>query len=192
MVQNCAYVLAARGHVVIQRRTITYGTVAATVLLVVVGVYLFSTPIRLFEAAIALDLSHLAGLNSTVESDYQFQILPGRAQWPFRAQLTPYCSSAIVIATLLSVAVCVLPGRFGRRMGAFALGAIAVFVGNVLRIALALVGGATFGPSGLTLLHDWVGTVCALLYTLLGFFLMLWFLMPKQAGDVGADAAAAL
>ena len=51
---------------------------------------------------------------------------------------------------------------------------------NALRISGSLWMGYEFGGDALLLFHDWVGTFFALVYTMAGFFLMLYLLLPER------------
>jgi exosortase/archaeosortase family protein len=100
-------------------------------------------------------------------------------QDPFRAVLTPFCSSLVAILALGAIALCVLRGSILRRASSFLVAATFVFCCNVLRIAVSLWGGLRYGPEGLVLFHDWVGTIFGLAYTLAGFLLMLYLMLPS-------------
>jgi carbamoyl-phosphate synthase large subunit len=123
------------------------------------------------------------GDRATVVGDHVFQVLPGDND-AFRASLTPYCSALIPILALAAIALCVLRGRPVRRVVAFVVAAALVLAGNVLRIAGSLWVGVEGGAGSLVLFHDWVGTFFALGYTLVGFFLMLYLILPSAAARI--------
>ena len=50
--------------------------------------------------------------------------------------------------------------------------------------------GLEAGPASLVLFHDWVGTLFALTYTLVGFFLMLYLILPSATAHDPARPAA--
>lgn len=119
----------------------------------------------------------------SVVGDHMFQVLPAD-QDAFRASLTPYCSALIPVLALAAIALCVLRGSPARRVVAFLVAGAVVVLGNVLRIAGSLWVGREAGPGSLVLFHDWVGTFFALLYTLVGFFLMLYLILPSATARI--------
>lgn len=160
--------------------------VAALVLSVVLalgGFRLFQGPLRTLEQTAVLRL--FSGMRDRVSvlPGHLFQVLPAD-QPPFRAELTPFCSSLVAILALGAIALCVLRGSGPRRTYAFLVAAAFVFLCNVVRIGVSLWGGLTFGPRGLVLLHDWVGTLFGLAYTLGGFLLMLFLLLPSASARI--------
>jgi carbamoyl-phosphate synthase large subunit len=78
----------------------------------------------------------------------------------------------------------VLRGNPVRRVLAFLVAAVVILTGNVLRIAASLWVGLEAGPGSLVLFHDWVGTLFALTYTLVGFFLMLYLILPSATAVI--------
>jgi carbamoyl-phosphate synthase large subunit len=146
------------------------------------GFHLFNDPLRDLEAGLVLLV--LGGPDRlSVVGDHVFQVLPSDHD-AFRATLTPYCSALIPILALAAIALCVLRGSLTRRVVAFLVAAVLVLVGNVLRIAGSLWVGESAGPGGLVLFHDWVGTLFALTYTLVGFFLMLYLILPSATARI--------
>jgi carbamoyl-phosphate synthase large subunit len=146
------------------------------------GFFLLTGPMRDLEGGIVLDLLGY-GDRASVVGDHVFQVLPAGNE-AFRASLTPYCSALIPILALGAIAACVLRGDPVRRLLAFLLAAALVLTGNVLRIAGSLWVGIQTGPGGLVLFHDWVGTFFALTYTLVGFFLMLYVILPSATATI--------
>jgi exosortase/archaeosortase family protein len=155
---------------------------AASLVIAFAGFALLTGPMRDVEGGLVLALLG-AGSRVSVVNDHVFQVLPsGHAA--FRASLTPYCSALIPILALAAIALCVLRGTPMRRALGFGLAAVLVLVGNVLRIAGSLWVGMETGPAGLVLFHDWVGTLFALTYTLVGFFLMLYVILPSATAKI--------
>ena len=74
----------------------------------------------------------------------------------------------------------ILQGPLLRRMVAFAGAAALVVVCNIVRIAASIWVGLRFGAGDLVLFHNWVGTLFALAYTLIGFLFMLYLMLPKH------------
>lgn len=153
------------------------------------GFRLLSGPLRTVEEHAVLGI--FSGLQDRVSvvPGHLFQVLPAD-QEPFRAALTPFCSSLVAILALGAIALCVLRGSILRRSTSFLVAATFVLACNVLRIALSLWGGLEFGPDGLLLLHDWVGTVFGLAYTLCGFLLMLYLMLPSATAQIPRAARA--
>jgi exosortase/archaeosortase family protein len=149
------------------------------------GFFLLVDPIRRLEIAAAVLLARpFGGRVSAVGGDL-IQGLPAAAL-PFRATVTPFCSSLIPILALGSISMFILAGSIARRAAAFAIAAATILCCNVIRIAASVLVGLRAGPAGLALFHDWVGTGFALAYTLGGFMLMLYVLLPKVGRMPGA------
>jgi exosortase/archaeosortase family protein len=143
------------------------------------GFTLLNRPIRDLEAGLVLDLLG-NGSRVSIVGDHVFQVLPSDHD-AFRATLTPYCSALVPLLALAAIALCVLHGPLLRRVTALSAAMVLVLLGNVLRVAGSVWVGLETGPSGLVLFHDWVGTLFAMTYTLTGFFLMLYLLLPKAS-----------
>lgn len=118
----------------------------------------------------------------------------------FWIYMSPSCSSIASLLTLACLAA-VLPRRLVRprsRLVACVAAWAAVFVGNLIRIDASIEMGVLFGRSSLVLFHDWAGSIFGFAYTMGGFVLMLWILLPgrrarQDAGtpaDPGTDPAA--
>ncbi|MCW2713127.1 MAG: hypothetical protein JWN88_174 [Frankiales bacterium] len=166
-----------------ERRVRVLLALALSVGLALGGFRLLNGPLRTLEENAVLALFGAFGGNVSVLPGHVFQVLPP-VEEPFRAVLTPFCSSLVAILALGAIALCVLRGPVPRRAAAFCVAATFVLSCNVARIALSLWGGLEFGPGGLVLLHDWVGTVFGLAYTLCGFLLMLYLLLPSASARI--------
>ena len=149
------------------------------------GFYLLSGPVRRLEVhgVIALLGWHRV---SVVQGD-TFQVLASHGL-PFRAEVTPYCSSLIALLALAVICLFVLHGPVLRRVGALLLSASVILLGNILRITASIWMGDRFGVHWLVLFHDWVGTLFALAYTMAGFFLMVWVLLPSATARIARAA----
>ena len=143
----------------------------------IVGFVLLKGPMRSLEIAAVLAILR-AGSRLTEISGYAIQALPPH-QFPFRVEVTPYCSSLVAILALAGIAGFVLPGPRLRRLGAFAAASLLVLACNIVRIAASIWVGIRYGAGDLVLFHNWVGTLFALAYTLLGFIFMLFLMLPK-------------
>jgi exosortase/archaeosortase family protein len=98
----------------------------------------------------------------------------------FLAIITPSCSATASILAIACLAS--LSPRFGRlrRIVATTLAIAAVALGNIARISLSVIVGVHRGISSLVLFHDWVGGVMTFVYTLGGYVLMLFILLPDR------------
>jgi exosortase/archaeosortase family protein len=108
---------------------------------------------------------------------------------PFRAIVTPACSSLASVLAIGCLASVAMP-RSRRRVVACVAATAVVVIGNVLRIALSTGAGIVAGRASLVLFHDWVGGVMTLVYTVGGYVLLLWLLLP--AGGAGSALAPAV
>ena len=105
----------------------------------------------------------------------------------FLAIITPSCSataSILAIGCLASLAPRL--GR-GRRLVATSVALGTVAIGNILRISLSVLAGVRAGVASLVLFHDWVGGVMTFVYTLGGYVLLLYVLLPRTGRPVIAD-----
>ncbi len=152
--------------------------VVATPLLFV----LLEAPARSLEIRADVGVMHLlriGGLPLVTGAQALVQPMHGEAFWVY---LSPSCSSLASILTLGCIAAA-LPGRVaggGRRLLAFLAAAAAVFIGNMLRIDLSIGAGLVRGQTMLVLFHNWAGSVFAFVYTMGGFIVMLWLLLPDR------------
>lgn len=108
----------------------------------------------------------------------------------FSVVITKSCS-VLPSVLALGALVALVPQRLahGRRGRAFLAAAVAVTVGNLLRMGGSIVVGLFAGPVVLVLFHDWAGSIFGFAYTLLGFSLMLWTMFPAPVPVPVAAAA---
>src|SRR5947209_13077781 len=98
---------------------------------------------------------------------------------PFRVVVSQSCSS---LASVLAIGCLALlaPNHGSCRKAAASAAAMGVIVGgNVLRIAGSLGMGLVAGRPSLVLFHDSIGNVFSFAYTLGGYILLLWLLLPS-------------
>jgi carbamoyl-phosphate synthase large subunit len=103
---------------------------------------------------------------------------------PFRAIVTPTCSSlasALAIGALATLAPARTRRARRRRVAATAAAVATVVAGNILRIAASLAVGLVAGRGSLVLFHDWVGSMFGFGYTLGGYILLLYLLLPATS-----------
>jgi exosortase/archaeosortase family protein len=150
-------------------------------LLVVMGCFFaLMRPVREAEASAAAGLLHLLGVEDvTVRLGTSIQVFPP-GHSPFRASVTPSCSCLSALLALGYVAGFLPRKSRWRRLPAVVAAMVAVAGGNVLRIAASLGIGLVAGRASLVLFHDWVGSVFTFAYTLGGYMLMLYLLLPSR------------
>jgi exosortase/archaeosortase family protein len=149
------------------------------VLVSVAGFALLHNPVRRVEAEAAVAVLRLTGSDRAfVAPGSSIQVLPAH-QRPFRAVVTPTCSSLSSLLTLGCLAS-LTPRRRRLRVVATLAALATVLVGNIVRISASVGVGLLFGRSSLILFHDWVGSVFAFGYTLGGYILLLYLLLPSR------------
>jgi exosortase/archaeosortase family protein len=163
------------------------GAVAARLLMVVlvavIGFSVLQGIARQLETRATVGLFALAGSHKVfVASPTSIGVVPS-GHPAFRAVVTPTCSS---LSSLLAIGCLASLARGSRRrVGALATAAITVAAGNVLRIAASILVGLFSGRSSLVLFHDWVGSAFAFAYTLGGYVLLLYLILPRRAASEG-------
>jgi carbamoyl-phosphate synthase large subunit len=161
-----------------RRRTEVYGAIALCITLALGGFWALNVPMRTWEVDGVVGLLRLGTGKVSVVAHHSFQVLP-RSQLPFRAHVTPFCSSLVSVLALASIALFLFRGPLLRRLLAFGAAAALIVGCNMVRIAASLAVGLSYGDQSLVLFHDWVGTIFGLAYTMGGFFFMLWLLLPS-------------
>jgi carbamoyl-phosphate synthase large subunit len=154
--------------------------VCAVLFVSIFGFLLIEQPFRVGESHAVSGLLLLVGADGThVPYGSVIEIFPS-GHPALLASITMSCSS---LSSLLAIACLAFlgPDRLRRRWWsalAIALGVVAL--GNILRIALSLGAGLLAGRSALILFHDWVGGVFAFTYTLGGYILFLYLVLPNH------------
>jgi len=166
-----------------RRRLVVSTSIGIALLVAVGGFYLLTDPVRRIEVAMVMALFRPVGSRADVVDGVLFQMLPPD-QEAFRAELTPYCSALIPVLALTCIGFFVLSGPWRRRLLGVAAAAALIVLCNVLRIGGSLWMGYEFGGNALFLFHDWIGTFFALAYTMAGFFLMLYVLLPSASASI--------
>lgn len=165
-----------------RRRTTVFSALAGAIAIAFVGFFKLSNGLRDIEQQLVIRLLH-SGRRIELFGNHYFQVLP-KSNGAFRAQLTPFCSSLVPILALAAISAFVLNGSPARRVFAFVCAAAVIVGCNVLRVAASLWIGLQVGARGLVLFHDWIGTIFGIAYTMLGFFLMLFLLLPKATASI--------
>jgi len=152
------------------------------------GFLLLQHPARRLEAQVStalLEACGAHGVSVVAGSGSAIRVVPdGHA--PFRAIVTPSCSSlasALAIGALATLAPVRRRRDRARRLVATGAAVGTVVAGNVLRIAASLAVGLVAGRTSLILFHDWVGSMFGFAYTLGGYVLLLYLLLPKSASE---------
>jgi exosortase/archaeosortase family protein len=166
-----------------RRRFIVSWALAMALLVAVGGYQLLNGPARQLEAWLVMATFAPVGSQASVVNDTYFQLLPPD-QVAFRAELTPYCSSLIPILALAAIGFFILRATWRRRLVSVGAAAGLVLLCNVVRISGSLWMGYEFGGNALVLFHDWIGTFFALAYTMAGFFLMLYLMLPTATAQI--------
>jgi len=146
-----------------------------------VGFAVFQTTFRALETHMAAAIVRLlgSGNRAPVLARTSIVVLPFHGA-PFRAIITPSCSSlASVLALGCLVTMAPTVSRRRRLMAAAAAIGLVVF-GNILRIAGSVGVGLVAGRASLVLFHDWVGGLLTFMYTVGGYLLMPYLLLPNR------------
>jgi exosortase/archaeosortase family protein len=162
------------------------------VLAAVLGAFaLLDGPVRGVESGAAVGLLHVLGVPATavqVRAPSGIAVFPAGAA-PFLAVVTPSCSALGSLLALVLLGLFV-PARYRlRRPVALACALALVAAGNVVRIAASVAVGLAVGTGSLVLFHDWVGSLFAFAYTLGGYLLMLFLLLPRRSAEAGHEPA---
>jgi exosortase/archaeosortase family protein len=161
--------------------TRAHGVVLRAVLIVggsIIGFVVFQGWFREVETQLAnIVLQALPGDDHTRLSSQASIIVFPLNDSPFRAVITPSCSSLASVLAIGCLASVGMPSSRRRVIGTVAA-LLVVVVGNVLRIATSIAAGTLAGRASLVLFHDWVGGVMTLVYTVGGYVLLLWLLLP--------------
>jgi exosortase/archaeosortase family protein len=155
---------------------------------------LLEAPARHLELVTDVGAMRLVGITGVPFLSGTSAMLRPSHHQAFWVYLAPSCSSLASILTLGCLAMA-LPRRVvgGRsRLAAFIAAAAAVFLGNLLRIDMSIGAGLIAGRVVLVLFHNWAGSIFGFAYTLGGFILMLWMLLPGRREGATSRAPAAL
>jgi carbamoyl-phosphate synthase large subunit len=143
----------------------------------VAGFWLLQAPARHLETSAAVAVNQRLSDRVYRATETSIGVVPFTGR-PFQAIVTPTCSSlSSVIAIGCLAALC---SRGRRRVVALLAAVATVVIGNVARIATAVLVGILAGRSSLILFHDWVGSVFAFAYTLGGYVVLLSLFLPDR------------
>jgi len=153
--------------------------VGLAVLVVAGGVWSGRDVVRGAEADATVTVVGALGGRVASLADHSILVVPA-GHPPFRVVVTPSCSALASVLALLVLVAVAAPGGRGRRLGAFGVAAAVVVVGNVVRIGASVGIGLWTGRASLVLFHDVVGSVFGVAYTVLGYLLVVWVLLPAR------------
>lgn len=151
----------------------------------VVGFALLNDVARGAETRAAAGLVRIlgAGHRVSVAPGHSILIVPYHHAANFRAVITPSCSalpSVLAAAALSSLSAGFAPAR---RFLATTVAIVTIAAGNIVRIAASVAFGLVAGKPSLVLFHDWFGALMTFVYTLGGFILMLYLLLPDRSRE---------
>ncbi len=150
---------------------------------VVAGFIVLQYKMRVVETLVTAEVVRLAGMARNVPFTSGTNILVSPDHHAaFYVIIEPACSSLASILAIVFLAT-VLPSSLSRgrsRLFAVSAACIAVFIGNIIRMAGSIVVGVFAGRASLVLFHNWVGSIFGFAYTLGGFMAMLWLMMPSS------------
>jgi carbamoyl-phosphate synthase large subunit len=135
---------------------------------------------RAYEVRVVAATLHAIGLHDVRDGYANFLLVVPPRSRAFLATVTPSCSSLGAVLAFAAIALFLVPGSAGRRLGAFLLASMVVVGCNIVRIGLSIWVGVATDSGGLVLFHDWVGTAFGIFYVLLGFMAFLYVLLPSD------------
>ena len=148
-----------------------------------VGFIVFQEVARTLETRAAVAMLRAFGSRRVVlATDTSILVVPVN-HGPFQAMVTPTCSSLSSLLAIASLGAICPPGH-RRRLIAVTIASLTIVAGNVLRIAGSVAVGILAGRTSLILFHDWVGSVFAFGYTLVGYVLLLRLLLHRPSTEI--------
>jgi exosortase/archaeosortase family protein len=160
--------------------------VAAVVAIMMVGFPLTQATVRQAEVVTSVRLLGALQFSDRITAAEHSVIVAPSSEPPFRASLTPACSSLAAVLALSCLAVLTRGHRWPRRVAAIGLAVGAVIVGNTIRIVASLLMGIVSGRNSLVLFHDFAGGAFTFVYIVGGYIVLLTVLLskPKLPGQV--------
>jgi exosortase/archaeosortase family protein len=144
------------------------------------GFYLCQNFARHGEMLASIGILHALGAHNVISAGSAgILVLPVHHE-PFIAVITPSCSSLASVLAISCLAFLARSYPLRRRVVAMSAAVGSVVIGNILRIAGSIGVGLISGRSSLLLFHDWVGSIFGLAYTLFGYLIMLYILLPPE------------
>ena len=165
--------------------------VGVALAIVAVGFVLLQAGARAVEARATVALLRALGSDRVFVGGGPDIVITPATHDAFIAVITPSCSALASVLALSCLGLLSGSAPWPRRAGALAAALLLVVVGNLLRIAGSAAAGLVMGSASLVLFHDWVGSVFGVAYTMFGYLLMLYLLLPKRQGLAEAPAVAA-
>lgn len=161
-----------------RRQAVVLLDLALAVAICLVG-YFYAAPwFRKYEALGAVAVLRLIGVDE-VSDVVPEQILLFRSGGEVLAGVvTTSCSALLTVVGLTALTSTVTRSRGVYAVLGLLVSTVAVLLANCVRLVLSALAGLWWGAPALTLFHDWVGTLWALVATLLGFLLMVYVALP--------------
>ena len=148
--------------------------------LLLVAFDLLQQPARIIELHAYAGLLRLIGFRGIAAIKTSSVLITPAHHGAIWIGLLPSCSALAPVLTVGCLAAMLPhnPGNPGKAVLAYITAALAIVICNLLRIDLSILAGLLFGRSVIVLFHNSVGTVFGFAYTLGGFALMLYLLLP--------------
>lgn len=164
----------------IPRIGLVFLKVAAMCVFAAGGFVAIQLAMRRAEADMALSLVRMFGTRDVYDAGGTTLLVVPNERAAFHVLITPSCSSIASVIAFLCLTLLV-PSRMAvRNVAALTAAAGLVVGGNVVRIAGSLAIGVVAGRGSLVLFHDWVGSMFTVICTLIGYVVMLRFLLPRD------------
>jgi len=147
------------------------------------GFVLLQHAARVAETWLSGGLAGLVGPGRISVHDTTILVVPWHHA-RFSVEITAPCSTIAAVCAIVSLASVLPLVPFARRTLALSLAIAAVVAVNVARLAVSLTLGIELGRASLVLFHTGVGIAFAFVYTLAGFVLFLYLILPKRPAPV--------
>jgi exosortase/archaeosortase family protein len=169
------------------RPTAVFVRILVVLAVAVSGFALLQGPSRQLEAQASTSLLRAAGARGVFAGSGDSILVLPSGRPAFRAVVTPACSA---LSSVLCI-VCLASFAPRRRRWAWARGLLCattvVVAGNIVRIATSVAVGLLAGRASLVLFHDLVGSAFAFAYTLGGYVLFLYLLLPANPDPLSPE-----
>ncbi|MFA7323225.1 MAG: exosortase/archaeosortase family protein, partial [Candidatus Nanopelagicales bacterium] len=148
------------------------------VLFCTIGFYALSEPVRLLEVPFIVNGLHLLGCSGV--ASLGTNIVVQSPEGLLVAAVTPSCSALLSVLALTALAGSLFRSRGWRTVRALLATSVLLVLANAVRIGASVALGTVLGSPALSLFHDWVGTIANFIFTLTGFVVMVWLLLPDS------------
>lgn len=165
----------------ISRTTATFLKVGGICAVAAIGFVLLHEPMRAAEAAISVRLLNVLGFDDIHGVGRTTLLVIPAHRAAFHVLITPSCSSIASVLAFGCLAPLVPSRTSTGRIMAVSATALLIIAGNIVRITASIATGLVAGRGSLILFHDWVGSMFTVVYTLVGYILLLSFLLPERS-----------